>query len=139
VAWSTVYLGFANLTAERTQGLLEQASIAIDLACRHQYRAVEASARRLMGEACQRGNRREAAEISYLEALQIASELDLRPEIAHCQNGLAQTLFLLGRRDDGNQFLDAALALYSSLGMPSPSEPFRSEHIASTSSLDDAP
>lgn len=125
VAWSTVYLGFANLMAGRTEGVLEQAGTAIDLACRHQYRAVEASARRLMGEACQRGDRREAAETCYLKALQIASELDLRPEMAHCQHGLSQTLFLLGRTDDGNRLLSATLALYASMGMPSLSESSR--------------
>ncbi|WP_458757649.1 AAA family ATPase [Afipia sp. TerB] len=118
VAWSTVYLGFANLTAGRMQGVAEQAGTAIDLARRHLYRGVEASARRLMGEACQRGNRRRSAEIYCLEALQIASELGLRPEMAHCQNDLAHICFLLGRLDDGDRYRNAATALYSNLGMP---------------------
>jgi class 3 adenylate cyclase/tetratricopeptide (TPR) repeat protein len=118
VAWSTVYLGFANLMAGRTQHVAEQAEDAVDLASGHHYRAVEASARRLMGDACRCSDRHETAEAYYLEALQIASELGLRPEVAHCQNGLAQACFLLGRSDDSNRFRSAATALYSSLKMP---------------------
>lgn len=126
VAWSTVYLGFANLMAGRTQGVTEQAKDAIDLASSHHYRAVEASARRLMGDACQCSDRHETAEAYYLEALQIASDLGLRPEMAHCQNGLAQACFLLGRSSDGDRLRSAATALYSSLRMPAPPTDFTS-------------
>lgn len=122
IAWSTVYLGFAHLMAGRTLGVVAQAEHAIDLASRHGYRAVEASAHRLMGEVCQQSSRLEPAELHYLKALQIASELGLRPEIAHCQSGLARTYLLLGRTDDGNHLLDAATILFASLGMSAPAK-----------------
>lgn len=118
VAWSTVYLGFAKLLTGRTDGVIAKAESAIDLATRHDYRAVEASARRLMAEACHRNGQLDAAEASYLEALKIASELGLRPEMAHCQSGLAQTYFQLGRTPEGDQLLHAANTLYAKLEMP---------------------
>jgi class 3 adenylate cyclase/tetratricopeptide (TPR) repeat protein len=121
VAWSTVYCGFAKLHAGRTQDVIEHARGAIELASRHHYRAVEATARRLMGEACQRNGESEAAEGYYLGALEIASELGLRPELAHCQSGLAQTYFRLGHKDEANRLVAAASELYSILEMPSTS------------------
>lgn len=118
VAWSTVYLGFAKLLAGRADGVTAEAEGALDLATRHHYRAVEASARRLMAEACHRSKQLDAAETSYLEALKIASELGLRPEMAHCQRGLAQTYFQMGRSTEGDQLLYIADALYANLEMP---------------------
>lgn len=118
VAWSTVYLGFARLLTGHTDGVIAQAQSAIDLASRHHYRAVEASARRLMAEACHRNGQMDAAEAHYLEALAVASDLGLRPEVAHCQSGLAQTYFQFGRTNEGDQLLHAANALYSNLEMP---------------------
>ena len=118
VAWSTVYLGFARLLTGHADSVIAQANSAVDLASRHHYRAVEASARRLVAEARHRSGQINAAEASYLEALKIASDLGLRPEIAHCQNGLAQICFLLGRTHEGDQLLHAANLLYSSLEMP---------------------
>ena len=121
VAWSTVYLGFAKLHAGHTEGVVEHARGAMNLASSHRYRAVEATARRLMAAACQRSGKFEAAEAHYLEALQIASELGLRPELAHCQTGLAQTYSRLGRTDEANRLLEAARELYSTLEMPATS------------------
>ena len=77
-----------------------------------------------MGDACQCSDRHETAEAYYLEALQIASDLGLQPEMAHCQNGLAQACFLLGRSGDGDRLRSAAIALYSSLKMPAPPTDF---------------
>jgi tetratricopeptide (TPR) repeat protein len=71
-----------------------------------------------MAEACQHTDKFEAAEAHYLEALEIASGLGLRPELAHCQAGLAQTYSRLGRRDEADRLLEAARQLYFILEMP---------------------
>lgn len=118
VAWSTVYLGFARLLSSRPEDVVAQAQDAIEMASSHHYRAVEASANRLMAEACQCNGQMDVAEAHYLDAMKIATDLGLRPEIAHCQSGHAQLCFQLGRTSEGDQLLNAGNALYSSLEMP---------------------
>ena len=131
VAWSTVYLGFAKFLAGCPEGVNQQARNAIDLASSHRYRAVEATAHRLMACVHQHSGELRAAEASYLDAISIASELGLRPELAHCQSGLSQIYDRLGRADEADRLRDAASALYTSLQMPTwPSNMAVAVHVA---------
>lgn len=115
VAWSTVYLGFARLLNERVEGLKEQATTAIDLAVSHHYRAVEATARRLLASVLLYNGEMETAEACFLEARTIAAELGLQPEFCHCQSGLAQTCARLGKMDAAAQYQLEASRLYERL------------------------
>lgn len=131
VAWSTVYLGFAKFLAGCPEGVDAQARNAIDLASSHGYRAVEAAAHRLMAGAHHHNGELRAAEISYLEAIKIASELGLRPEMAHCQSGLSQVYHHLGRTREADQFRNTATTLYANLQMPTwPSNMAVAVHVA---------
>lgn len=131
VAWSTVYLGFAKFLAGRPEGVSEQARNAIDLASSHGYRAVEATAHRLIAVAHQHDGEPRAAEASYLQAIKIASELGLRPELAHCQSGLSQIYDHLGHTDEASRLRNAAGALYAGLQMPTwPSDVACAVHVA---------
>ncbi|MEJ2376810.1 MAG: adenylate/guanylate cyclase domain-containing protein [Pseudolabrys sp.] len=123
-AWATAYLGFSKLLAGRNDGIIEHALRALELARSHEYRAIEAASLRLMGDACQHGSirDREAAERHYLEASEIAQELGLRPELAHCQRGLAQTNLKLGRTEEADHWLHMAANLYRTMDMATPDE-----------------
>lgn len=131
VAWSTVYLGFAKFLADRPEGVNEQARTAIDLASRHGYRAVEAAAHRLMAGVHHHTQDYPAAESCYLEAIKIASELGLRPELAHCQSGLSQLYDRIGRDADADRLRNGASTLYTNLQMPTwPSNVALAVHVA---------
>jgi tetratricopeptide (TPR) repeat protein len=121
-AWSSAYLGFANLLDGRHEGMLEHAQSVLELARTHKYRAIEADSLRLLGDICRTGDasRREEAERHYLDACNICLELGLRPEYAHCQIALGQTLAQIGRREEAERLLDSASRLYRSMGMVVP-------------------
>jgi class 3 adenylate cyclase/tetratricopeptide (TPR) repeat protein len=119
VAWSTTLLGLGKMQAGRGDGVLQLAQHAMDLASSHGYRAVEVSARRLAAEAHQHEGSLAAAEAAYLQSLELASELGLRPEQAHCQKGLAQICRQLGRGEEADRYDRLASDLYASLDMRS--------------------
>jgi class 3 adenylate cyclase/tetratricopeptide (TPR) repeat protein len=122
-AWSTLYLGLANLLHGRTEGMIEHAKIVLEFARSHNHRAVEASGYRLMAEACRRGMQFEDAEHNYVRGSNLAADLGLRPEYAHCQRGLAELYMLTCREKEADPLLNAAFDLYRSMDMilPSPS------------------
>ena len=123
-AWATTYLGFAKILAGRSDGIVENAQRALELARRHEYRAIEAAGLRLMGDACQHGGGRdrEAAERYYLKACEISHELALLPELAHCQRGLAQTYVKLNRLQEADRCFHTASKLYRNIDMIVPNE-----------------
>src|SRR5262249_18488934 len=112
-AWSSVYLGFANLLDSRHEGMLDHARRVLELARNHKYRAIEVDALRLLGDICRTGDAsgREEAERYYLQACGLCVELGLRPEYAHCQTALGQTLLQLGRREKAERLFDSASQL----------------------------
>ncbi len=121
-AWSSVYLGFANLLDNRYEGMLDHARSVLELARRHKYRAIEVDGLRLLGDICRNGGAscQEEAERHYLEACKLCLELGLRPEYAHCQIALGQTFMQTGRREDAERLFDSASQLYRSMGMVVP-------------------
>src|SRR5262249_54255982 len=118
-AWSSVYLGFANLIDNRREGVLDHARRVLELAREHKYRAIEVDALRLFGDICRTGDAadQKEAERYYLQACELCLELGLRPEYAHCQTALAQALEQLGRRDEAERLFESASQLYRSMGM----------------------
>ena len=63
----------------------------------------------------------DAAEAFFHQSLQMACELGLRPEQAHCQSGLALVLRRSGRGEEAREFAKAASKLYAALEMPAAS------------------
>jgi class 3 adenylate cyclase/tetratricopeptide (TPR) repeat protein len=118
-AWSSVYLGFANLLDNRYGGMLDQARNILELARKHRYRAIEVDALLLLGDVHRNPSApaREEAERCYLQACDLSSELGLRPEYARCQMALGQLLMESGRQAEAERLIDSAVQLCRSIGM----------------------
>ncbi len=121
-AWSSVYLGFANLLDNKYEGMLDHARSALELARRYKYRAIEADALRLLGDVYRNGPapNEEEAERHYLQACALCLELGLQPEYARCQIGLGQTLVRSGRQAEAERLFEQAQQLCRSMGMALP-------------------
>ena len=121
-AWSSVYLGFANLLDNKYEGMLDHARSALELARKYKYRAIEADALRLLGDVYRNGPapNGEEAERHYLQACELCLELGLQPEYARCQIGLGQTLMRSGRRAEAERLFEQAQQLCRSMGMVLP-------------------
>lgn len=118
-AWSSVYLGFANLLDNRYEGMLDQARNILELARKHSYRAIEVDALRLLGDVHRNpaAPAPEEAERYYRQACDLSSELGLRPEYVRCQMALGQLLMAQGRLEEAERLIDSAIQLCRSLGM----------------------
>jgi class 3 adenylate cyclase/tetratricopeptide (TPR) repeat protein len=121
-AWSSVYLGFANLLDNKDEGMLDHARSVLELARKHKYGAIEADALRLLGDVYRTGAapNPEEAERHYLQACEMYLELGLRPEYARCQIGLGQTLMQSGRQAEAERLFEQAQQLCRSMGMVLP-------------------
>jgi tetratricopeptide (TPR) repeat protein len=121
-AWSSAYLGFANLLDNRYEGMLDHARSVLELARKYKYRAIEADAFRLLAEIYRSGaaSDQEEAERHYLQASEICLELGLRPELARCEIGLGQTLAQSGRHAEAERLFDSASQLCRSMGLVLP-------------------
>lgn len=121
-AWSSVYLGFANLLDNRYQGMVDYGESVLELARKHGYRAIEADALRLLGDVHRNpaAPAPEAAERDYLKASEICVELGLRPELSRCQMALGQLLKESGRLAEADRLLASADELIRSMEMAGP-------------------
>jgi class 3 adenylate cyclase/tetratricopeptide (TPR) repeat protein len=121
-AWSSVYLGFANLLDNNYEGMLDHAQRVLELARAHKYRAIEVDALRLLAEVYRSGAAPsvEQAERHYLQACELCLELGLRPEYVRCQIGLGQTLMQSGRQAEAEPLFDSASQLCRSMGLVLP-------------------
>jgi tetratricopeptide (TPR) repeat protein len=59
----------------------------------------------------------ESGEVHYREALALASELGMRPLIAHCHLGLGKLYRRTGKREQAREHLTAATTMYREMGM----------------------
>jgi class 3 adenylate cyclase/tetratricopeptide (TPR) repeat protein len=118
-AWSSVYLGFANLLQNRYEGMLEQAHGILELARQHKYRAIEVDALLLLGDVLRNPSAPapEESERHYAQACDLSVELGLRPEYARCQMALGQLFRESGREAKGGQLINSAAELCRSMGM----------------------
>jgi hypothetical protein len=89
------------------------------LARDHGHRGSEAWALRLLGEIASNGDRPDvaAAKTHYGAAVALASELGMRPLVAHCHLGLGRLHRRAGTRAEAEPHLAAAGAMYHELGM----------------------
>jgi class 3 adenylate cyclase/tetratricopeptide (TPR) repeat protein len=117
VAW----LAEACASAGRMAEADEQASTALRLAREHKERGHEAWALFTMGAIAARREpaRTGAAESSYRAASALASDLAMRPLVAHCHRGLGALHRRGGDRAKASEHLTTAATLYRDMGMAS--------------------
>jgi tetratricopeptide (TPR) repeat protein len=114
VSLSTVY-GLAGRPADA----LQSAERALLLSRTHKQRGVEADTLRILGDihARQVPCNVEAADRCYREALSLASELGMRPLLAHCHFGLGNLYHGAGKRNEAQDHLVAATTMYREMNM----------------------
>jgi class 3 adenylate cyclase/tetratricopeptide (TPR) repeat protein len=79
----------------------------------------EAAARRILGDIASHGARLETAEAvaHYQQALDLAEPRGMRPLVAHCHLGLGKLYHLTGKREQAQEHLSIATAMYREMGM----------------------
>jgi len=115
------YLGEAHLLAGRLEDALAVARRALDLAHRQKERGNEAWVLRLLGEIALRADPPdpESAQAHYGQALARATELGMRPLVAHCHLSLGQLSRRTSKRREAQDHLTTATALYREMDMGS--------------------
>ena len=107
------------LLAGRTQQASACAQQARELARSTGSRGTEAIALRLLGEtmACGDALDAQAASGHYLAALSLATELGMRPLVAHCHFGFGKLHLRTGNHGQAQRHLTMAIAMYRQMGM----------------------
>jgi tetratricopeptide (TPR) repeat protein len=113
-----VYLGDAYRLADRIEDALQCAGRALSFAREGGQRVYEAMARRLHGEVTARRDTPHPAEAHYRDAQALAEELGLRPLAAHCHLGLARLHRRTRTREQAQEHLTTATAMYREMDMP---------------------
>ena len=81
--------------------------------------AVQAWTLRLMGDIAAHAASPDVttAHVHYDAALTLASDLDMRPVVAHCHAGLGRLYRRTGRAEQAHEHLRHAVAMYGEMGM----------------------
>jgi hypothetical protein len=114
------FLSEALLLAGRVADALPLAQDALVRSRDHRERGYEAWALRLLGEIAAHPDStdNETAESHYSAALALASELGMRPLVAHCHLGLGKLSRHTGKLDQGREHLTIATTMYREMEMP---------------------
>ncbi len=112
-------LAGAYLLAGRIQDATLTARQAVQLAREKEERGHEAYALCLLGDiaSCEVPVNTAAAETGYWQASALAEELSMRPLLAHCHLGLARLDRQTGKRQEAQDHLTIAAAMYRQMGM----------------------
>jgi tetratricopeptide (TPR) repeat protein len=113
------HLGETYLLASRPEDAFTVAERGLALTSERGHRGWEAWTRRLLGEiASQRTPLNTAtAEAHYEAALALASELGMRPLVAHCRLGLGRLYRRTGRRQEAQEHLTTTTTMYREMDM----------------------
>jgi class 3 adenylate cyclase/tetratricopeptide (TPR) repeat protein len=112
------YLAEGYLLAGRPDEAKRTADQALELARVREERGFEAWALRLQAEiAATTTPIGEVAETRYREAMTLATELEMRPLVAHCHLGLGTLYCRKGERLKADEHLTAAKTMYREMGM----------------------
>ncbi len=114
-----VQLGEAFLLAHRVEDAFASAERALELARNRAERGHEAHALRLLGEIAAHPEPPdvEIAQGHYREALTLAETLGMRPLVAHCHRGLGRLYGREGKRQEAEEYVARAVAMYRDMGM----------------------
>jgi class 3 adenylate cyclase/tetratricopeptide (TPR) repeat protein len=114
-----VWLGEGHLLAGHRREAAAGAERALALARRHAERANEADALWLLGETARRDDppNLTGAEAAFGQALELATELAMRPLVAHCHLGLGQLHRCAGKREQAQEHLTTATTMYRDMDM----------------------
>jgi class 3 adenylate cyclase/tetratricopeptide (TPR) repeat protein len=118
-AFSLVALGEVHRLAGRGDEALAAGQEALAGAIERKERGVEAAARRLLGDVTSQTEpgAPASAEMQYRQALALASELGMRPLIAHCHAGLAKVYRRTGKQAQAEEQFESAGDMYREMGM----------------------
>jgi class 3 adenylate cyclase/tetratricopeptide (TPR) repeat protein len=113
------WLSEACLLAGRLDEAVEQAKRAFDLSRDHKERGNQAWILRLLGDLAFHRDpyEVETSEGHYSQALALATELGMRPLIAHCHLGLGKLYRRTGKREQAQEDLSTATTMYREMGM----------------------
>jgi tetratricopeptide (TPR) repeat protein len=110
----------AELLAGRVAEAREQAERAVALACDHRLRSWEALALKVLGDVhAHAPAEAEQAGDAYRQALVLATELGLRPLVAHCHLGLGKLYRRTGKREQAQEHLRTATTMYRDMDIRS--------------------
>ena len=112
-----LHLAEAYQLAERFEEAEATAVAVLNLTCEGGMRGSEAYALRLLAELAARAGPPEAAHARYAEALRVATELRMRPLVAHCHLGLGRLYRQTGRETKAKEHLTTAATMYREMGM----------------------
>ncbi len=131
-AWCSSALGLTHLTNGTLAEAEAIAKASLELARRHGYRPAEVHALRLLGGIHAKSMPTDAgrAESRYGEALELATILGMKPEVAHLHRDLAELFSRIGRPSDAEKASALAAEFYKSMGM--------ARYIVELSNLSDA-
>ena len=112
-------LGEAYLLADQVESARACADRAVTLARGRGERGYEAWALRLLGEIASHHGRLdvETAAAHYGGAMTLASELDMRPLVAHCHLGFGRLYQRTGQPEQAHEHLTTARVMYGEMGM----------------------
>jgi tetratricopeptide (TPR) repeat protein len=114
-----LFLGEAQLLADRPKEAHALAKRALTHAREYQERGHQAYALRLLGQVLGHGDPPavEASEGSYREALALADELGMRPLQAHCHRGFGTLYARIGQPEPARAELSTAIEMYRAMEM----------------------
>lgn len=112
-------LSQANVLTGRIREAAERANVALDLARRYKERGTEGYLLSVLGEValCQDPPEVTTAEHRLREAMGLATELGMRPLVAHCHLGLSKLYRRTGMRQERQEHLATAAAMYREMDM----------------------
>ena len=112
-------LAEAYLRSGRADEALKRARSAVELSKKHQERANEALALRVLAEITALGDSIDATSAGkqYADSLALAEELGMRPLVAHCHLGLGKLYRRIGKRQRAEEHLRLALTMYRAMDM----------------------
>jgi class 3 adenylate cyclase/tetratricopeptide (TPR) repeat protein len=118
-AWCSSALGLTHLTNGALAKADAIATTSLELSRKHGYRPAEVHALRLIGSIHAKNIPSEAAQAErrYREALELATTLGMKPEVAHANRDLAELFSRTGRSSDARRASSVAAELYKSMGM----------------------
>jgi class 3 adenylate cyclase/tetratricopeptide (TPR) repeat protein len=112
------FLAEADLVCGRVAEAREQAEQVVALARAHQQRAWVAWGLKLLGDIHTHEPRAvERAEEAYRQALALATEVGMRPLVAHCHLGLGKLYRRTGKREQAQENLTTATSMYREMDM----------------------